>query len=165
MAASRTSSAVALIVGATGLMLTCVFGFLSFIPSVDPTAGEFFQLAFFVGGVLGLGGVIAYVVMIRRGGSGERASKFDRHLEQRKAALGALPIGLVAVLIGVLWFMIHTLAPAGFPSNAKYADFKIPGIIAFLGFGTLYVAMATWLAIREERTAIRWAREDAGVHK
>lgn len=169
MPAGRTHSAVALIVGASGLMITFIFGFLSFVPSIDPKMGDFFQLGFFVGGVVALGGLVAYFVTSRKDGSGEPTSKYDRLIEQRKAALGAVPVGLVAVLIGALWFVIKTLGEQGGidpdPLNAgeKFAEFDTPGIIAFLGFGTLYVVMATWLAIRAERAAIRVAREDTGV--
>jgi hypothetical protein len=163
MAARRTSSAVALIVGASGLMLTCVFGFLSFVPGVDPSMTEFFQLGFFVGGVVTLGSLVGYFFLSRKDVSGEPVARFDRYLQQRKAALGALPIGLVAVGIGALWYIIQAISPAGFPAPKRFTDFNTPGVIAFLGFGCAYVTMATWLAIRAERSAIRAAREDAEV--
>lgn len=169
MPARRTSSAVALIVGASGLMLTCVFGFLSFVPGIDPSMGEFFQLAFFVGGVLALGGLVAYVLMSRKADAGEPLPKFDRMLEQRKAAMGAIPIGLVAVLIGALWYAVLALGASGVDVDVtpgeNFADFQTPGIIAFLGFGTLYVALATFLVIRAERAAIRVARDETGVSR
>lgn len=169
MPAGRTHSAVALIVGASGLMITCVFGFLSFVPGIDPKMSDFFQLGFFVGGVVTLGGLVAYFVMSRKDAGGEPLSKFDRLVEQRKAALGAVPVGLLAVLIGALWYIIKTLGDSGgidadpFNAGTQFAEFDTPGIIAFLGFGTLYVIMATWFAIRAERAAIRVARDDTGV--
>lgn len=145
-------------------MLTFVFGFLSFIRGIDPSTKDFFQLAFFAGGVVTVGGLVGYFALTRKGAEGEPVSKFDRLLEQRKAALGALPIGLLSVLVGALWYVIHTMAPLGI-SESRFSDFNTPGIIAFLGFGTLYVAMATWLAIRAERAAIRTARDDAEVSR
>lgn len=169
MPAGRTYSAVALVVSASGLMLTCVFGFLSFVPGIDPGMKEFFQLAFFVGGVVTLGGAAAYFALSRKAASGEPMSKFDRAIEQRKAAMGTLPIGLVAVMIGALWYVVSGLGSGvvdvEVPNSEKFAAFDTPGIIAFLGFGTMYVGVATWLAIRAERTAIRAAREDAGVSR
>jgi hypothetical protein len=155
---------VALVVGASGFLLTCVFGFLSFVPHLDPSVEQFFQLSFFLGGVAALGGLVAYFVTSRKAETGEPLPRYDRALEQRKAALGTLPVGLLAVLIGALWFVIHNLgqaSPVATPS--KFADFDTPGIIAFLGFGSLYVAIATWLVIRAERAAIGAAREDLGV--
>jgi hypothetical protein len=165
MPARRTYSAVALVVGASGVLLACVFGFLSFVPHVDPSVGQFFQLSFFLGGVAALGGLVGYFVTSRKADSGEPLSRFDRALEQRKAALGTLPVGLLAVLVGALWYVIHDLGQGttGLSAPSNFADFDTPGIIAFLGFGSLYVAIGTWMAIRAERAAIRAAREDAGV--
>jgi hypothetical protein len=164
MPARRTYSAVALVVGASGLLLTCVFGFLSFIPGIDPNVAQFFQLMFFVGGVAALGGTVAYFATSRKADSGEQLTRYERALEQRKAALGTLPVGLLAVLVGALWYVIHNLGQASpIATPSKFADFDTPGIIAFLGFGALYVTIATWLVIRAERTAIRSAREDLGV--
>lgn len=169
MPAGRTYSAVALVVSASGLMLTCVFGFLSFVPGIDPGMKEFFQLAFFVGGVVTLAGVGAYFALSRKAASGEPMSRFDRAMEQKKAALGTLPIGLLAVLIGALWYVISGLGSGvvgvEVPGQEKFAEFDTPAIIAFLGFGTMYVAVATWLAIRAEKAAIRAARDDTGVSR
>ncbi|MHB8603767.1 MAG: hypothetical protein ACYDCK_00825 [Thermoplasmatota archaeon] len=120
-------------------------------------------MGFFVGGVFTVGGAVTYVFTSRKNNSGEPLSKFELHLAQRKAALGALPIGLIAVAIGAIWYMLQTFAPPGLPLSTQFADFNTPGVIALLGFGTLYVSMATWLAIRAERAAVRVARADIGV--
>ena len=169
MPTGRSQGVAALVVAAAGLLLTFVFGFLSFTPGVDPEVGDFLQLGFFVGGLVMVGGVIAYVVVSRRS-DGEAPSKFDRLLEQRQAALSAVSVGLVAVLIGVLWYMTRMLGEGGALGDAgplaageKFAVIDTAGIGAFLGFGSLYVLGATYLAIRAERAAIRLAREDAGV--
>lgn len=162
MPARRTSSAVALVVGASGLLMMCVFGFLSFVPGIDPAVEEMFELAFFMGALVALASFVAYVVMSRQGGAGAPTGRFDRMLDKRKAAMGAIPIGIVAVAIGALWFVLRTMGEQGFVAiegAEKFNDFQTPGIIAFLGFGTLYVAVATWLVIRAERGAIRAIRD------
>lgn len=156
-------------VAAAGLLLTFVFGFLSFTPGVDSDVGDFLQLGFFVGGLVMVGGVVAYFVASRKA-NGEAPSRFDRLLEQRAAALAAVPVGLVAVLIGVLWYMTRMLGEGGalpgggaLEAGEKFAVIDTAGIGAFLGFGSLYVIGATYLAIRAERAAIRLARGETGV--
>lgn len=168
MPTGRSQGVAALVVAAAGLLLTFVFGFLSFTPGVDPEVGDLLQLGFFVGGLVAAGGVVAYVLLLRRGA--ESGSKFDRALEQRAAALAAVSVGLVAVLIGVLWYITRMLGEGGalgsggpLAAGEKFAVIDTAGIGAFLGFGSLYVLGATFFAIRAERTAIRHARQDAGV--
>lgn len=168
MPSGRSQGVAALVVAAAGLLLTFVFGFLSFTPGVDSDVGDFLQLGFFLGGLVMVGGFVAYFVVSRRA-SGE-SSRFDRLLEQRAAALAAVPVGLGAVLIGVLWYMTRMLGEGGafegagpLQAGEKFAVIDTAGIGAFLGFGSLYVVMATYLAIRAERAAIRLARQDAGV--
>lgn len=169
MPTSRSQAVAALVVAAAGLLLTFVFGFLSFTPGVDPEVGELLQLGFFLGGLVMVGGVVAYVVVARRG-AGDPSSRFDRLLDQRAAALAAVSVGIVAVLIGALWYMTRTLSEGGalgdsgpLAAGEKFAVIDTAGIGAFLGFGSLYVVLATWLAIRAERAAIRLAREQSGV--
>lgn len=169
MRARRTESIVALVVAAAGVLLTFVFGFLSFTPGVDPEVAAFLEFGFFGGGILTLGAVVAYFLTSRRAGSGQPPSRFDRLLEQRAAALAAVPVGLVAVLIGALWFLTKTLSEGGIgpgpdsPAVQTFAAIDTAGIGAFLGLGSLYVIVATWVAIRAERAAIRAAREDLEV--
>lgn len=169
MPARRTQSVASLVVAAAALLATFVFGFLSFVPGVDPGVGGFIELGFFAGGVVTIGAFVTYFVMSRRSADGEAPSRFERLLEQRAAALAAVPVGLVAVLIGVLWFLSRTLGEGGAwtpPEGAAgeaFAAIDTAGIGAFLGFGSLYVILATYLAIRAERAAMRVAREDAGV--
>ena len=168
MRSRRSESVVALVVGAAALLLTCVFGFLSFIPGVDPEVADFLEIALFGCAALTLGAFVGYFVLSRRAKSGESLTKFDRLLDQRAAALGAVPIGIVAVLIGVLWYMARTIgagAPTDLPGSGKFAAIDTAGIAAFLGFGSLYVIVATWLAIRAERAAIGTARGDAEVQR
>lgn len=169
MRANRSESVASLIVAAAALLATCVFGFLTFVPGVDPEVSGFLELGFFSGGVVAMGAFIAYFVLSRRNRSGEPASRFDRLLEQRAAALGAMPVGLVAVLIGALWYVSRTIgegtsidAPPGIPTET-FQTLDTAGIGAFLGFGSLFVGVATWLAIRAERAALRVAREDSEV--
>lgn len=169
MPTGRSQGVAALVVAAAGLLLTFVFGFLSFTPGVDPEIADFLQLGFFVGGLVMVGGVVAYFVTSRRA-SGDAPSKFDRLLEQRAAALAAVPVGLGAVLIGALWYLTRMLGEGGALGDAgplqageKFAVIDTAGIGAFLGFGSLYVIGATYLAIRAERAAIRLARQESGV--
>lgn len=170
MQAGRGQSVAALIVAAAALLITCVFGFLSFTPGVDPEVGDFLQLGFFVGGVVTMGAFVAYFVLSRRGGDDdEERSKFDRLLEMRSAALGAVPIGLGAVMVGVLWYLTRMLGEQGTiggvegPAVDSFATIDTAGIAAFLGFGSLYLILATYVAIRAERAAIRLARQEAEV--
>lgn len=165
---ARSQSVAALVIGAAALLLTCVFGFLSFIPGIDPDVGGFLEFGFFGGGILTLGAFAMYFLTSRRADSGEAPSKFDRLLEQKSAALAAVPIGLVAVLIGILWYMTRMLGEGGMWSAPEgtgdaFAAIDTAGIGAFLGFGSLYVIVATIIAMRAERAAIRMARDDAGV--
>lgn len=168
MPSGRSQGVVALVAAAAGILLTFVFGFLSFTPGVDSGVGDFLQLGLFVGALVSVGGIVGYVVLSRRA-SGE-SSRFDRLLEQRAAALAAVPVGLVAVLVGVLWYFTRTLAEGGaigensaLGAGEAFAVIDTAGIGAFLGFGSLYIVLATYLAIRLERAAIRVARDDAGV--
>lgn len=171
MRAGRSESAIALVVGAAALLITCVFGFLSFTPGVDPGVAGFIQLGFFGGGVVAMGSLVTYFVMSRRSTQGDPPSKFERLLDQRKAALGAVPVGLVAVLVGALWYLTRMLGqgsnvsvpPALGSASSSFAAIDTAGITAFLGFGSLYVIVASYLAIRAERAAIQVAREDAEV--
>ena len=171
MRAGRSESAVALIVGAAALLLTCVFGFLTFTPGVDPGVGGFLQLGFFGGGVVTMGAFITYFVMSRRSSRGDAPSKFERLLDQRRAALGAVPVGLAAVLVGALWYLTRMLGNGGgvdvpdalAPATQSFQAIDTAGITAFLGFGSLYVIVASYLAIRAERAAIQVARLDAEV--
>lgn len=162
----RSQNVAALVVAAAALLVTFVFGFLSFTPGVEGDVAGFLELGFFAGGIVTIGAFVMYFVMSRRTRSGQTPSKFDRHLEQRAAALGAMPVGLVAVLIGVLWYMSRSLGEGGAwsgPAGAAgetFATIDTAGIAAFLGFGSLYVIMATYFAIRAERAAIGVARED-----
>ena len=155
--------------GAAALLITCVFGFLSFTPGVDPEVGDFLQLGFFVGGVVTMGAFVAYFVLSRRGDDEER-SKFERLLEMRSAALGAVPVGLGAVMVGVLWYLTRMLGEQGTfggvegaPAISSFGTIDTAGIAAFLGFGSLYLIVATYVAIRSERAAIRLARQEAEV--
>lgn len=152
---------------ATGLLLTFVFGFLSFLPGVDPEVGGFLQLGLFVGGLIMIGGVIGYVVLSRRAGED---SKFERHLEQRQAAFASMMVGLAAVIVGFLWYLVQMLGDNGaiggespLAAGEQFASIDTPGIIAFLGFGTVYIVVATFFAIRAERSAIRLAKDQTGV--
>lgn len=167
MPARRSESVAALVVAAAALLLTCVFGFLSFTPGVDPEIGGFLEVAFLMSGLVTLGAGIAYFVMSRKTDSGEERSKFDRLLEQRKAALSAVPIGIGAVLIGAAWYMTKMLGEGGawseMPGSQTFAAIDTAGIAAFLGIGSVYVVGATYLAIRAERAALRLAREDTEV--
>jgi hypothetical protein len=166
MRARRGDSVAALVVGAAALLMTCVFGFLNFVPGVDPEVADFLELGLFGGAALTMGAVVAYFVTSRRAKGGQSLSKFDRQLDQRSASLAAVPIGIAAVLIGVLWYMARTIgagAAVGVPGGEKFAAIDTAGIAAFLGFGSLYVIVATWLAIRSERAAIQTARSDAEV--
>lgn len=167
MPARRSEGVAALVVGAAALLLTCVFGFLSFTPGVDPEIGGFLEVVFLMSGVVTLGAGIAYFVISRRSSSGEAVSKFDRLLEQRAAALGAVPVGIGAVLVGAAWYMTKMLGEGGawsdVPGSQTFAAIDTAGIAAFLGLGSLYVTGATFLAIRAERAAIRLAREETEV--
>ena len=167
MQAGRKESVAALIVAAAALLLTCVFGILTFTPGVDPEVGSFLQLGFFAGAFITVGAGIAYVVLSRRA-RGAEGSRFNRLLEQRAAALGAVPVGLVAVLIGVLWYVTKSAGDQGaigeVPGAQAFAAIDTVGIAAFLGFGSIYLLTATFLAIRAERSAIRLARQDSGVN-
>lgn len=49
------------------------------------------------------------------------------------------------------------------PGSETFASIDTAGIAAFLGFGSLYVIVATWLAIRTEAAAIQTAIADAEV--
>lgn len=166
MQAGRKESVAALVVAAAALLLTCVFGILTFTPGVDPGIGSFLQLSFFASAIMTMGAGVAYFVLSRRSRGGE-ASRFDRLVEQRAAALGAVPVGLVAVLIGVLWYVTKSAGDQGalgeVPGSQAFAAIDTVGIAAFLGFGSIYLLTATYLAIRAERSAIRIARQDAGV--
>lgn len=168
MGTRRSESVAALVVGAAALLLTCVFGFLNFVPGVDPEVADFLEIAWFGGAAVTMGAFITYFVLSRRSKAGGPVTKFDRQLEQRAAALGAVPVGIGAVLVGVLWFMARTIGagssvdmPAG--ASEKFAAIDTAGIAAFLGFGSLYVILATYIAIRAERSAIGTARADAEV--
>lgn len=166
MRARRSESVAALVVGAAALLLTCVFGFLSFVPGIDPEVQGFLELGLFGGAAVTFGSFIAYFVLSRRSSKGETLTRFDRLLDQRAAALGAVPVGIVAVLIGVLWYMARTLGAGStvdVPGSEKFATIDTAGIAAFLGFGSLYVITATYMAIRAERAAIQAARSDAEV--
>lgn len=171
MGTGRSQSVGALIVAAAALLFTAVFGFLSFIPGTDPDVAAFLELSFFGSGAIAMGAFITYVVMSRKTDSGETKSKFDRLLEQRSAALGAVPVGLVAVLIGFGWYMTKFLAEDGIwagpapdhPATQTFAAIDTAGIAAFLIMGSLYVIVSTYLAIRAERAAIRLARDQAEV--
>lgn len=169
MSAGRSESITALVVAAAAVLATCVFGFLSFTPGVEPSLAGNLQLGFFAGGVVSMGAIAAYFIMSRRSASGEQPSKFDRLLDQRAAALRAVPIGLVAVAIGVLWYISRTLGESGaLPpppvATESFASIDTAGIGAFLGFGSVYVIVATYLAIRAERAALRVAREEGKVN-
>lgn len=167
MRASRKESVVALVVAATALLLTSVFGFLSFVPGVDAEMGSFLELAFYGSGAVTMGAFFTYVVMSRRTGSGRTPTRFDRALDQRAAAMGAIPIGLIAVLVGVLWYMARTFgaesAIGPLPGSGRFAAIDTAGIAAFLGFGCLYVIVATYLAMRAEKAALVSARHDLEV--
>lgn len=166
MQAGRKESVVSLIVAAAALLLTCVFGILTFTPGVDPGVGSFLELGFFASGIVTLGAGVAYFALSRRS-RGAETSRFDRLLEQRAAALGAVPVGLVAVLVGVLWYVTKSAGDQGalsdVPGTQAFAAIDTTGIAAFLGFGSIYLITAAWLAIRAERAAIRLARQDSEV--
>lgn len=169
MHAGRSQTVVALVVAAAALLITCVFGFLSFIPGVDPDVAGFLEFGFFVGGILTMGAFVAYVALARRAASGGASTQFDRQLERRSAALGAVPVGLIAVLVGALWYLTRSLGettplpgPAGAAADS-FAAIDTAGIVAFLGFGSMYVIVATYLAIRSERRAIVSATRELEV--
>lgn len=104
----------ALVVGAAALLMTCVFGFLNFVPGVDPEVAAFLELGLFGGAALTLGALVAYFVTSRRAAGGRAQTKFDRQLDHRSASLGAVPVGIGAVLIGVsgIWRARSAPGPA-----------------------------------------------------
>lgn len=166
MGTRRSESVAALVVGAAALLLTCVFGFLNFVPGVDPEVADFLEIAWFGGVAVTMGAFITYFILSRRASAGARVTKFERQLDQRAAALGAVPIGICAVLVGVLWYMARSIGAGSsvdVPGSERFAAIDTAGIAAFLGFGSLYVIVATYLAMRAERSAIGTARSDAEV--
>lgn len=66
-------------------------------------------------------------------------------------------VGLVVVLIGALWYAVTSLGQNGVNvqvvGTQKFARFDTPGIVALLGFGCLYVALATYLGANRPELA------------
>ncbi|MHB8587069.1 MAG: hypothetical protein ACYDDF_14665 [Thermoplasmatota archaeon] len=166
MAAARKESVWSLIVAMVGLLAACVFLFLYLVPGVDAGTLVLIQAAFFVSAMAAVLGLAGYLVLSRWGSS--TPSAFDRAIARRRAALGALPAALVAVLIGVLLFAGRAIggnaassAIGPIDTTAASSDMlDLMAIGAFLGFGALYVVLMIVLATQAERAAIRAARDD-----
>lgn len=171
MSPGRSESVAALVVASASLLATCVFAFLSLTPGIDPAVGGLLDLGFFLSAIVALGSFVIHFVASRKSRSGEPPSRFDRLLARRAAALSAVPAGLVAVGIGALWYASRAMGGWGTgldtPSTAgareTFASIDTAGMGALLGFGSVYIILMIYLAIRAERAAIRLARDEAGV--
>lgn len=156
--ASQTGPAGVLIFGATAALFGLALGIVDMSPAIpaDSDTHTYLLVAVLLSLTGAVGSVLAYLLLVRQARARGETSGFEQGLQLRNAALSSMPAGILAVLVGLVWYVTRRFSS----SFDAESNLDTLGVAAFAGAGAAFLVTALVLAVVFERRAIRRALED-----